>query len=74
MNVHPARNSLCCRGSRPPSAASFWVSSTPVLPGMKHLMERIMDTDILSPGVTCKNSGNWNEAVLVRSLIFSAAL
>ena len=32
------------------------------------------DTDILSSGVVCKNSGNWNGAVLVRNLIFSAAL
>ena len=43
------------------------------LPGMKHPMKRIVDTDILSPGVACKNSGNWNGAVLVRSLILSAA-
>ena len=28
---------------------------TPVLPGMKHLMERIGDTDILSSSVVCKN-------------------
>ena len=43
-------------------------------PRMKYLMERIVDTDILSPGVACKNSGNWNGAVLVRILIISAAL
>ena len=38
---------------------------------MKHLMERIGDTDILSPGVACKNSGYRDETVLVRSLILS---
>ena len=38
-------------------------------------MERIVDTDILSsPGVSCKNSDNWNGSVLVRSLNISAAL
>ena len=37
-------------------------------------MERIVDTDILSPRVACKNSGNWNEAVLERSLNVPAAL
>ena len=30
------------------------------------------DTDILSSGAVCKNSGNWNGAVLAWSLIFSA--
>ena len=34
---------------------------TPVLPGIKYLMEGIVDTDILSQGVPCMNSGNWNE-------------
>ena len=42
--------------------------------GVKHLIERIMDTDILSPGVACKNSGNWNGAVMVRSSILSVDL
>ena len=32
------------------------------------------DTDIFSSGVLCKNSGNWNGGVLVRSTILSAAL
>ena len=47
-----------------------------------HLMERIVDTDILFPGLvvffcfffTFKNSGNWNGPVLVKSLFLSAAL
>ena len=71
MNARTSRNSLY-RCPRP--AAWPWSSSTPVLPGMKHLMERIVDTDILSPRVACKNSEKLNRAVLVRSLIFSAAL
>ena len=33
--------------------------------GMKHPMERIVDTGIPSPGLACKNIGNWNGAVLV---------
>ena len=41
---------------------------TLALPGMKHLMENIVDTGILSSGVACKNSDNWNGAVLVRIL------
>ena len=32
------------------------------------------DTDVLSSSAVCKNSGNWNGAVLVWSLILSAAL
>ena len=44
--------------------------TTPVLPGMKHLMERMVDrTQIFSPCVACKNSGNWNRVVLGRSCI-----
>ena len=34
----------------------------------------IVETNILSPGVVGKNSGNWNGAVLIRSLILPAAL
>ena len=28
------------------------------------------DTDILSSGIVCKNSGNWNGSVLVRTWFF----
>ena len=44
------------------------------IPGMKYLMEGIVDTIILSPGVACKKSGNWNGTVLVKGLILSEAL
>ena len=39
-------------------------------------MERIVDTDILSSGVACKNSDNWNGngTVVVKSLTLSVVL
>ena len=50
------------------------LDSSSQVPGMKCLMEMIVDTDILSTGVACQNSENWNEAVLVRSLTLSIVL
>ena len=44
----------------------------PDLLAIKHLMERVVDTDTLSPGVACKISGNWNGTFSVSSwLLFS---
>ena len=53
MHIQP--EILCATGVPDPlvhyGAVRLWV-----LPGMKNLMERIVDTDILfSPGVACKN-------------------
>ena len=46
---------------------------TPVLPGIKYLMEVIVDTCSIF-GVASTNSGNWNGATLVRVLILFADL
>ena len=37
-------------------------------------MKRIVDTDILSSGVACKDSDNWNGLLMVKILILSVVL